>query len=154
MKKILCCMAATLLLVSCNNKTDRQEESATPSTEVGQSEMLAPSDEVDHQDVWIQQNTIMTTKPMVVDFYATWCPPCKKLSPILDEIEKNHKGEVIFKRVDVDQEPDLAQAFHVEAIPMLLFITPNGEYQTITGLEEAQVIESKIAELLKRSSKK
>jgi thioredoxin len=115
--------------------------------------MIASREEVESQEGWIKQTTIMTNKPMVVDFYATWCGPCKQLTPILDEIEKNHKGEVIFKRVDVDQEPDLAMAFRVEAIPMLLFITPKGEYQSIMGLQEPQVIEAKIADLLKRSGK-
>ena len=89
---------------------------------------------------------------MVIDFYATWCGPCKQLAPILDEVEQNHKGDVIFKRIDVDQEPDLAQEFRVEAIPTLMFVTPKGEYQTIMGLQEAAVIESKIAELLTRSA--
>ena len=90
---------------------------------------------------------------MVVDFFATWCGPCKQLAPILDEIEKNHKGEVIFKRIDVDQEPELAQEFRIEAVPTLMFITPTGEYQTLMGLQEANVIEAKIANLLTRSAK-
>ena len=141
MKKILLCLMALFTLVACNNKTDKQDDNTTD-----QSEMIAPGE-------WAKQTTIMTNKPMVVDFYATWCGPCKQLAPILDEIEKNHKGEVIFKRVDVDQEPDLAQEFRVEAIPMLMFITPKGEYQTIMGLQEPQVIEAKIADLLKRSAK-
>ncbi len=153
MKKILLCMAAMLVLMSCNNRSDKQEDGSTAGSETKQSEMLASGEEVESQDGWSKQSTIMTNKPMVVDFYATWCGPCKQLAPILDEIEKNHKGEVIFKRVDVDQEPDLAMEFRVEAIPMLMFITPKGEYQTIMGLQEPQVIEAKIADLLKRSGK-
>ena len=153
MKKIFLCMVAMLVLVSCNNKSDNQVDGTTAGAETNQSEMLASGEEVESRDGWSKQSTIMTNKPMVVDFYATWCGPCKQLAPILDEIEKNHKGEVFFKRVDVDQEPDLAQEFRVEAIPMLMFITPKGEYQTIMGLQEPQVIEAKIAELLKRSGK-
>jgi thioredoxin-like negative regulator of GroEL len=53
----------------------------------------------------------------------------------------------------VDQKPELAQEFNIQAIPMLMFITPSGEYQTIVGLEEPAVIEAKIAELIKRSGK-
>jgi thioredoxin len=153
MKKIFLCMAAMLVLMSCNNRSDKQEDGTAAGAETNQSEMLASGEEVEGQEGWIKQTTIMTNKPMVVDFYATWCGPCKQLAPILDEIEKNHKGEVIFKRVDVDQEPDLAMEFRVEANPMLLFITPKGEYQSIMGLQEPQVIETKIAELLKRSGK-
>ncbi len=60
---------------------------------------------------------------------------------------------MIFKRIDVDQEPELAQEFRIEAIPMLMFITPTGEYQTIVGLQDVPVIEEKITELLARSTK-
>lgn len=148
MKKIMICLMAVLVLAACNNKQENQEN----STVAEQNEMPAP--EADGQDDgWMKQTTIMSSKPMVVDFYATWCGPCKELVPILDEIEKNHKGEVIFKRIDVDQEPELAQEFRIEAIPMLMFITPTGEYQTIVGLQDAPVIEEKITELLARSTK-
>ena len=101
----------------------------------------------------MKQSTIKSAKPMVVDFYATWCGPCKELAPILDEIEQHHKGDVIFERIDIDQKPELAQEFNIDAIPMLMFITPEGEYQTIVGLEKPAVIEAKIAELLTRSAK-
>ena len=73
-------------------------------------------------------------------------------SQALEEVEKNHKGDVIFKRIDVDKETSLAQEFGVQSIPMLMFVTPKGEYQTIVGLQPASVIESKIAELLTRSA--
>ena len=64
-----------------------------------------------------------------------------------------HKGDVIFQRIDVDQEPELAREFGIEAIPMLMFITPKGEYQRLVGLQDAAVIEEKIAQLLNRSAK-
>jgi len=106
----------------------------------------------DDQGQWLKQTTLLSNKPMVVDFYATWCGPCKRLAPILEEIEQKHQGDVIFKRVDVDQEPELAMEFQVESIPLLVFITPKGEYQTLTGLNEPQIIEAKIARLLARSA--
>ena len=143
-----------LVLAACNNKNENQEGNNANgiNNEAAQSEMPVASPDDEGQGEWIKQTTIMSAKPMVIDFYATWCGPCKELAPILDEIEKNHKGDVIFKRIDVDQEPELAQEFRVEAIPTLMFVTPKGEYQTIMGLQEAAVIEAKIAELLTRSA--
>ena len=154
MKKIIFCLTAMLVLAACNNKTENQEGNNANdiNNEAAQSEMPVASPDDEGQGEWIKQTTIMSAKPMVIDFYATWCGPCKELAPILDEIEKNHKGDVIFKRIDVDQEPALAQEFRVEAIPTLMFVTPKGEYQTIMGLQEAAVIEAKIAELLTRSA--
>lgn len=145
-------MAALVVLVSCNGKNEQGANEGDGDNKTAQSEMPVASPGDEGQDEWTKQTTIMSSKPMVIDFFATWCGPCKQLSPILDELENKHKGDVIFKRIDVDKEPELAQEFGVEAIPMLLFITPKGEYQSIMGYQEAPIIEAKIAELLTRSA--
>ena len=153
MKKIIFCLAAVLMLAACNNKADNQNNGSTGNenaTTENTMPVARPEDE--GQTEWIKQTTIMSSKPMVIDFFATWCGPCKQLEPILEEVEKNHKGDVIFKRIDVDKETSLAQEFGVQSIPMLMFVTPKGEYQTIVGLQPASVIETKIAELLTRSA--
>lgn len=152
MKKLFIYMAALVVLVSCNSKSEQNANEATDGNETVKSEMPVANSEDEGQTEWIKQTTIMSSKPMVIDFFATWCGPCKELAPILDELEQKHKGDVIFQRIDVDKEPELAQEFNVEAIPMLLFVTPKGEYQSIMGYQEAPVIEAKIAELLTRSA--
>lgn len=153
MKKLIFCIAALMVLVACNNKSEQGSNATANDNASGQSEMPVASPDDEGQTEWIKQTTIMSSKPMVIDFFATWCGPCKQLAPILDALEKKHKGEVIFKRIDVDQEPQLAMEFNVEAIPLLMFVTPRGEYQTLMGYQEAEVIEAKIAELLTRSAK-
>lgn len=151
-KRFILCMAALLVLAACNNKSEQNNAQPADANEATQSEMPTASTDDAGQSGWLKQTTLLGSKPMVVDFYATWCGPCKQLAPILEEIEQNHKGQVIFKRIDVDQEPDLASQFRVEAIPMLMFVTPKGEYQTMVGYQEAAAIEAKIAELLTRSA--
>lgn len=152
MKKIIFGIVAIIMLVaSCNNKNESQNDENAAMAGENQSEMPVAASDEEGQTEWVKQTTIMTSKPMVIDFFATWCGPCKELAPILDEIEKKHKGDVMFKRVDVDKEAALAYEFKIEAVPTLMFITPKGEYQTLLGLQEASVIEAKIAELLKQS---
>ena len=148
MKKIFLCLAALVVLVACNNN-----KSESQNVEGNEAQTEATVTEEESQDGWMKQTTLMANKPMVVDFYATWCGPCKELAPVLDELEKKHNGEVIFQRIDVDQRPELAQEFNIQAIPLLMFITPTGEYQTLMGYQDAPVIEEKIAELLKHSKK-
>jgi len=152
MKKILICLMALLTLVACN-KPVTQDDATVAEGEAAQSEMPVASSEDEGQDEWMKQTTIMSSKPMVIDFYADWCGPCKMLAPVLDEIEKKHQGNVIFKRINVDEEVELAQEFKVEAIPTLMFVTPRGEYVTMMGYHEAPDIEAKIAALLVRSAK-
>jgi thioredoxin len=141
-------MIALVALVACNNKSEKQNvEGNEPQTEA------VVEAEEESQDGWMKQTTLMANKPMVVDFYATWCGPCKQLVPVLEELEKKYKDQVIFQRIDVDQRPELAQEFNIQAIPMLMFVTPKGDYQTIVGYQDAPVIDAKIAELLKHSDK-
>lgn len=151
MKKILIFALALIVFTACNNNAEQNGNDDTNTA--AQNEMQAAGNTDEAQSEWPKQTTIMSAKPMVVDLFATWCGPCKELAPILDEIEKEYKGEVIFQRVDIDQEPELAQAFNVDAIPTLLFITPQGEYQTMTGLQSPEVIKAQIDLLLKHSNK-
>lgn len=68
------------------------------------------------------QNEVQTSdKPVLIDFFATWCGPCKMVSPIVDEIAKENKSIKVCK-VDVDREPELAQAFGVASIPTLVVV--------------------------------
>lgn len=71
-----------------------------------------------HPDKWKYEGDT----PAVIDFYATWCGPCKQLSPLLEELAAEYAGKVKVYKVDVDKEPELAAAFRVQSIPMLLWI--------------------------------
>ena len=77
-------------------------------------------------------------RPVVVDFYADWCGPCRRLAPILRDIAQYYQGEVDFYRINVDNNPDIASAFEVRSIPMLLICPLEGEPKTIVGLYSMQ----------------
>ena len=73
-------------------------------------------------------------QPCVVDFYATWCGPCKRLAPIMDELSETYKGKITFYKVDVDQEKELAAAFGISSIPQVLYIPAGGKPSLQVGL--------------------
>lgn len=81
---------------------------------------------------------MVSPRPAVVDFYADWCGPCRRLAPILREIAHYYQGEVDFYRINVDDNPDIAAAFEVRSIPMLLICPLNGEPKTVVGLYAKQ----------------
>ncbi|HEY6913740.1 MAG TPA: thioredoxin domain-containing protein, partial [Paludibacter sp.] len=58
--------------------------------------------------------------PIILDFHATWCRPCKMLAPHLQSIQNKYKGKLVIYRIDVDQEPQLAQLFKVQAMPTVV----------------------------------
>ena len=69
-----------------------------------------------------------STVPVVVDFWAEWCGPCRALAPTLDQLAETNNGKIVVVKVNVDEEPDLAMNFNVQSIPTLLFVK-NGELQ-------------------------
>ncbi len=71
--------------------------------------------------------------PAVVDFWAPWCGPCRFLSPIIDELSEEMKGEVQFYKINTDEEQELASVFGIRSIPSLLFIPKNGKPMMAAG---------------------
>lgn len=90
-------------------------------------------------------------KPCVIDFYTTWCGPCKRLAPIMDELSETYKGKVIFYKADTERERELAYVFQISSIPQVLYIPTQGQPILLKGLypkeEIVKIIET---ELLKK----
>lgn len=83
---------------------------------------------------------IGSSLPVLIDFWATWCPPCKMIAPFLEEIANEFDGKAVVCKVDVDQNQSLAMKYNVRSIPTLLFIK-NGEIkdQVVGALPKAQL---------------
>ena len=75
------------------------------------------------------------SKPAIIDFYATWCGPCKRVAPIMDELAEKYKGKVNFYKIDTDEEKELAGGvFGIRSIPSILYIPLDGQPMMSTGL--------------------
>ncbi len=73
-----------------------------------------------------EQEVLKSDKPVLIDFYADWCGPCRMLSPMISEIAKEYDGKVKVCRINVDEENELASAFQVSSIPLLV-VMKNGK---------------------------
>lgn len=87
-------------------------------------------------------------RPAVIDFYASWCGPCKLLTPILEEIASDYNGRVDIYKIDVDKEPDLANRFGIRSIPTLFFASPDNSFQRVSGFLPKEEISSIIDDML------
>jgi len=88
------------------------------------------------------------TKPAIIDFYADWCPPCRQLSPIVEEIAREYAGRIDVYKVDTDKETALAQAIGITNLPTLLFIPAKGKPQTALGAIPKESLVKAINEIL------
>ena len=73
-------------------------------------------------------------KPCVIDFYTTWCGPCKRLAPIMEELSQTYCDQVKFYKVDTERERELAAVFRISSIPQVLYIPVKGEPVLLKGL--------------------
>ena len=87
-------------------------------------------------------------KPAIIDFYATWCGPCKATAPVLEKIAEKYDGRINVFKVDVDKEQELAALFGVRSIPSLLFIPMSEKPQMATGAMMQNDFERAIANIL------
>lgn len=90
--------------------------------------------------------------PCVIDFYTTWCGPCKMLAPIMEQLSQKYCGEVIFYKVDTERERELAFLFGIHSIPQVLYIPKEGLPQKHVGLYPREQIEEIIDHFLLKNA--
>ena len=78
--------------------------------------------------------------PVLVDFWATWCPPCKMIAPIIDALAKEMAGKVKIGKLDVDQNPVTANKFRVQSIPTLIIFKDGEEADRIVGAQSKEAM--------------
>ena len=88
-----------------------------------------------------------SAKPVVVDFYATWCGPCKMLSPRLDKLAGSFTNQIHFAKVNVDESRDVARQFDIHEIPTLIFFKNGTVIDRITGLPDTGDLRARLQSL-------
>jgi thioredoxin len=95
-----------------------------------------------------QEWKFLGDKPALIDFYASWCGPCKALSPVLDELAKEYAGKVDVYKVNVDDERELASLFRIRSVPTLMFVSMEGNPRLAAGAPTRGQLRKAIEELI------
>jgi thioredoxin 1 len=92
-------------------------------------------------DDTFEQLVLKNEKPVVVDFWATWCGPCKVVAPEMEKIAAKYEGAVDVVKVDVDANPRISQAFNIMSIPTIAFFKPGATPQGVVGFRPLEQLE-------------
>ena len=87
-------------------------------------------------------------KPCIIDFYASWCGPCKTIAPILEDLAKEYDGQIYIYKINTEEEQELASAFGIRSIPTLLFCPMNGAPQMAQGAMPKDAFKQAINDVL------
>lgn len=131
LKTITLAIVAITMLAACGN-AGAQNDKKTDKTQKVVKELNAESFSEKVYDMNSEELVFLGDKPVIVDFTASWCGPCQRIAPILEELAVEYDGKIIIYKVDIDKERGLAQSFNVSSIPAILYIPANGNEPVMT----------------------
>jgi thioredoxin 1 len=104
-------------------------------------------------DAAFEQTVLKSPTPVIVDFWAPWCGPCKAVAPILDKLAKDYAGKVIVAKVNTDENPEWAQKYGVQGIPTMLFISGGKIIHRQVGALPEKMLKEAVAQFLEVAGK-
>jgi thioredoxin len=96
----------------------------------------------------LRSEILESSAPLFVDFYATWCAPCRTMAPVLDELAEEYAGRIRFVKVDVEEETALAEALGITSVPTLVLVRGGTVLALFKGAVPAHVLRPKLDEAL------
>ena len=95
-----------------------------------------------------EEEVLQSSVPVLVDFWADWCVPCKMVAPILEELQEEYQGKLNIYKVDTESERELAAIFGIQSIPSLLFVPRDGQPQMAMGALPKETFQKAIKDVL------
>jgi thioredoxin len=145
-------LSAVMVIVSCcrnsggdNQQNTNNKEKKMQTIHLTKSEFLAKvADYETSPNEW----KYLGDRPAVIDFYASWCGPCKMIAPILEELAAEYGDSIYIYKINTEEEQELAAAFGIQSIPTLLFVPMEGAPQMAQGAMPKNALKEAIDKVL------
>ena len=99
-------------------------------------------------DASFEQDVLKAEKPVLVDFWAAWCAPCRRVAPILEQIQSEHGDKLEIVKLNVDENPETAMRYQVTSIPAMKLYSGGEVVKTVIGAKPKPAIEADLASVL------
>jgi thioredoxin 1 len=103
-------------------------------------------------DAEFESKVLQSDKPVVVDFWAPWCGPCRMVAPILDDLAKEYGEKIVIAKVNTDENPQWAMKFGVQGIPTMLFVKDGDLFDRMVGAAPKPYIQQRVDAMLSTMS--
>ncbi len=161
MKKLIGSVILLMIIVFTACAGKNKENSATETNEVKQEKKAGTIhltraefiSKVANYEANPTEWKYLGDKPCIVDFYASWCGPCKMIAPILEELAKEYDGQIYIYKINTEEERQLASDFGIQSIPTLLFCPIGGNPQMAQGALPKESFIKAIDEILLKKGK-
>ncbi|MDR2039807.1 MAG: thioredoxin [Bacteroidales bacterium] len=157
MKKVLLILIMTGMTYSmCTSQTNKQNNKNSKTNNKVKTIELTKADflsKVMNYEANPTEWKYLGDKPAIIDFYASWCGPCKTIAPVLEELAAEYDGQIYIYKIDTEKERELAAAFDVRSIPTLLFIPMDEQPQLAQGAMPKSSFKNVIDEVLLKKKK-
>lgn len=145
-------LSAVMVIVSCccnsggdNQQNTNNKEKKMQTIHLTKSEFLA---KVADYETLPNEWKYLGDRPAVIDFYASWCGPCKMIAPILEELAAEYGDSIYIYKINTEEEQELAAAFGIQSIPTLLFVPMEGAPQMAQGAMPKNALKEAIDKVL------
>lgn len=122
--KALCILIMAVLMAGCTSKSEKSTETERTATE---QQETAPK----------REDATLKAPVTIIDFSATWCPPCQRIAPAVHQLAEQSTDKVEFKFIDIDQNREMAESYGIQAVPTFVILNAHG--QEVTRIEGADI---------------
>ena len=155
MRKIILATVSLFLFVTAFNaksaennnpvSNDKEVESRVKTIHLTKAEFL---ERVVNYEENPEEWVYLGDKPAIIDFYADWCPPCRIIAPILEELAGEYEDDIYIYKIDTEKEQELAAVFGIRSLPSILFVPMGEQPQMVAGALPKESFEEAIQDIL------